>query len=131
MKSNSIKILECFNFPKSRILTELQHYENGIPPNTEIVELETGECWIIKSRVLSGILLIADLETIFDCETELEHISNRYKNNKERETAIEKELDKRKNGIYWYLLKPKNKKQKVKPEIGTELTIKTTPQHRV
>ncbi|MHA7944596.1 hypothetical protein ACJOV8_016075 [Formosa sp. 3Alg 14/1] len=131
MKSNSIKILECFNFPESRFLTELQHNENGIPPNTEIVDSETGKSWIIKSRALSGILLIADLETKFDCETELEHISNRYKNNKERETAIEKELEKRKNGIYWYLLKAKDKKQKDKPKIGTELTIKTTPQHRV
>ena len=131
MKSNSIKILECFNIPGFGIITELQHNENGIPPNTEIVKSETGESWIIKRRVLSGILLVEDLETIFDCETESEHISNRYKTAEELKIAVEKELEKRKNKIYWYLLKPKNKKQKVKPEIGTELRIKTTPQHRV
>ncbi|MEP0262374.1 hypothetical protein [Dokdonia sp.] len=131
MTSNFIKIIECFNITGFGILTELQHHENGIPPNTEIVEPETGESWIIKRRVLSGILLMTGLETTFDCETESEHISNRYKNAKEREIAIEKELGKRKNGIYWYLLKPINKKQKVKPEIGTELKIKTTPQHRI
>jgi hypothetical protein len=131
MKKGFVKILECFNIPEFGIITELQHNENGIPPNTEILKSETEESWIIKRRVLSGILLVEDLETKFNCETESEHISNRYKTADELNIAIEKELEKRKNKIYWYLLKPKNKKQKVKPEIGTELKIKTTPQHRI
>jgi len=131
MKKGFVKVIECFNITGFGILTELQHNENGIPPNTEIIESETGEFWIIKKRVLSGILLIADSETMFDCETESEHISHRFKNINEREIAIEKELERRKNGIYWYLLKPLNKKQQSKPKIGAELKIKTTPQQRV
>ncbi|WP_405223789.1 hypothetical protein [Dokdonia sp. Asnod1-B02] len=124
MESSFIKIIECFNLPGIGLLTELQHNENGIPPNTEIIELETEKSWIIKKRVLSGTLLIADSEITFDCETEYKHFSNSYKNMKDREITVEKEIEKRKKGIYWYLIKPANKKEQVKPEIGIKLKIK-------
>ncbi|MFB9095435.1 hypothetical protein ACFFVF_02815 [Flavobacterium jumunjinense] len=131
MKSGFVKIIECFNIPGIGLLTELQHNENGIPPDTEIVDLKTETKWIIAKRVLSGTLLIADSEIMFDCEIKSKHISNSFKTQKDREIAVEKELERRKHGIYWYLIKPIDKKQKVKPEIGTELKIKTTPQHGV
>jgi hypothetical protein len=131
MEKGLVKIIECFNITGIGLLTELHHNENGIPPDTEIIDLKTESKWIITKRVLSGTLLIADSEIMFDCETKLEHIRHSYKTQKDREVAVEKELERRKNGIYWYLIKPMDKKQNLKPEIGTELKIKTTPQHRV
>ena len=131
MKKGFVKVIECFNITGIGILTELQHNENGIPPDTEIVDLNTETNWTVTKRVLSGTLLIADSEIMFDCETKSEHISNSYKTQKDREITVNKELERRKNGIYWYLIKPMNKKQKVKPEIGAELKIKTAPQQRV
>jgi len=127
MKKGFVKIIDCFNITGVGILTELQHNENGIPPNTEIIDLNTESKWTITKRVLSGTLLIADFEVMFYCETKYERISNSFKTQKDHKIAIEKELERRKNGIYWYLIKPIDKKQKLKPEIGTELKIKMTP----
>ncbi len=75
MKPGFVTIVECFNISRVGLMTELQHFENGIPPETQIIDVNTKESWIV--------------------------------------------------------LKPENKKQKVKPEIGTELKIKTTPQQGV
>ncbi|WP_299249049.1 hypothetical protein [uncultured Aquimarina sp.] len=87
--------------------------------------MNTKESWIVKKRVLSGTLLVADdSEKYFDCETEYTHVNSVFKKLENREAAVQKELEKRKNGIYWYLLKPKNKEQKVKPEKGSLLKIK-------
>ncbi len=131
MEKGFVKIIECFNITGIGLLTELQHNENGISPDTEIIDLKTATKWTIVKRVLSVTLLIADSEVMFDCETKSEHISHSFKTQKDLEIAVEKELEKRKNGIYWYLIKPIDKKQNLKPEIGTELKIKTTPQHGV
>lgn len=131
MEKGFVKIIECFNITGIGLLTELQHNENGIPPDTEIVDLKTETKWTIAKRVLSDTLLIADSEIMFDCETKYENISHSFKTQEDREIAVEKELERRKNGIYWYLIKRTDKKQNLKPEIGTELKIKTTPQHRV
>ncbi len=129
MKPGFVTIVECFNISRLGLMTELQHFENGIPTGTQITDMNTEESWVVKKRVLSGTLLVAnDSEKYFDCETEYTHVSSVFSTLEDREVAIQKELEKRKNGIYWYLLKPENKKQKVKPEIGTELKIKTTPQ---
>ena len=125
MRSNSIKIIECFNLTGIGLLTEVQHSENGIPPNTLVINSKTQEHWIVKKRILSETLLNASSETYFDCETEYKHILHSFKTEKARQTAVEKELERRKNGIYWYLLAPENKTQKVKPEIGSILKIKT------
>ena len=72
---------------------------------------------------MSGTLLIADSETYFDCETEFEHISHSFKTEKDRQNAVDKELNRRKKGIYWYLLAPEYKNQKDKPQIGSLLKI--------
>ncbi|WP_370000293.1 hypothetical protein [Winogradskyella sp.] len=128
MEKGFVKIVECFNITGIGLLTELQHNENGIPPDTEIVDLKTETKWTIAKRVLSDTLLIADSEIIFDCETKHEHIRHSFKTQKDREIAVEKELERRKNGIYWYLIKRTDKKQNLKPEIGIKLKIKTTPQ---
>ena len=77
-----------------------------------------------KKRVFSGILILDGTEKYFECETELMHVDSVFKSHAEREIAVKKELEKRKKGIYLYLLKPKNKKNKVKPEKGTLLKIK-------
>lgn len=84
METNSIKIIECFNITGRGLLTELQHSENGIPPNTELIDSITNERWIVKKRIHSGTLMIADSEVFFDCETEFEHISHSYKSDKDR-----------------------------------------------
>ncbi|MBW1297898.1 hypothetical protein [Aquimarina litoralis] len=125
MKPGFVSIVECFNISGIGLLTELQHFEKGIPPETQIIDLNTQEFWIVKKRVLSGILLVAnDSEIYFDCETQYTHVSSTFKTLEDREIAVQRELEKRKNGIYWYVLKPDNKKQKVKPEKGSLLKIK-------
>ncbi len=131
MESNFVKIVECYNITGVGILTELQHSVNGIPPNTEITDSTSDETWIIKKRVHHGILILDKSEKYFECETESMHVDSVFKTLTERKIAVEKELNKRKNGVYMYLIKPEKKKQKFKPEIGTELKIKTTPQPSV
>jgi len=95
MKKGFVKIIECFNITGIGLLTELQHNENGIAPDTEIVDLNTETNWTITKRVLSGTLLIADSEIMFDCETKYEHISHSFKTQEAREVAAEKELERR------------------------------------
>lgn len=124
MEVNQVKVIECFNLKGLGLMTEIQHFENGIPSNCEIIDVKSNESWIVKKRVLSGLLLVAnDSETYFECETEYDHISQRFSTVEDRNLAVEKELEKRRNGIYWYLLKPKRKKQKTKPVIGSVLKI--------
>ncbi len=106
------------------LLTELQHAENGIPPNTQIIDSVTNEIWIIKKRVHHGILILDESEKYFECETESMHVDSVFKTQSQRKIAVDKELNKRINGVYLYLIKPEKKKQKLKPEIGTELKIK-------
>ncbi|AXT63056.1 hypothetical protein D1816_22820 [Aquimarina sp. AD10] len=124
MEQGFIKIIECFNITAIGLLTELQHSENGIPPNTQIFDPITNETWIVKKRVHHGILILDRSEKYFDCETESMHVDSVFKNLKDREIAVEKELNKRKNGIYSYLIETEKKKQKIKPEIGSKLKIK-------
>jgi hypothetical protein len=124
MERNFVKIVECFNITGLGLLTELQHYENGIPPNTQIIDSNTDETWIVKKRVHHGILILDKSEKYFECETESMHVDSVFKTQSERKIAVDKELDKRKNSVYMYLIKPEKKKQKSKPEIGTELKIK-------
>ena len=123
MKPKSIKIIDCFNVTGIGLFTEVQHSEDGIPPNTKLINTKTGESWTIKKRVLSGTLLGNDAEVYFDCETASMKKSSSFKSDKDREAAVEKEIEKRKNGIYSYLLKHENKKQIVKPEVGSVLKI--------
>lgn len=119
-----MKIIECFNLTRNELLVEVQHYQNGIPPNTKIFDCKTDETWVVKKRVHHGILILNDSEIFFDCETDSIHVDNVFKNLEDREKAVEKELNKRKNRIYSYLIKPEKKKQKLKPEKGAELKIK-------
>lgn len=128
MESNSIKIIACFDITGRGLLTELQHSKSGIPPNATLTNPDTEESWIVKKRVLSDTLLVAGVETFFDCEIEFEQISHSYENENDRQIAVDRELEKRKRGIYWYLLIPKNRKQRTKPELGSILKLKTAPQ---
>lgn len=128
LEKGFIKIIDCFDIKGLGLITEIQHNENGIPPNTLLVNTETNESWNVKKRVVSGVLLIGnDREVYFDCETAYTHESLSFKSPKEQEIAIQKELERRKNGIYWYLLKPKHKHQTVKPTQGSFLKIDKTP----
>jgi len=123
-KTNSIKIIECFHITGRGLLTEIQHSENGIPPNTKLINSESGDSWTVKKRVLSDNLMIVDSEAFFDCETEFESISQSYKTETDRQLAVGKELNRRKEGIYWYVLVPENSNQQTKPKIGSLLKIK-------
>lgn len=37
MNSRTLKIIECFNITGIGFMTEVQHFEHGIPPNTKII----------------------------------------------------------------------------------------------
>lgn len=123
MKRGFVKVIECFNITGIGVLIELQHYENGIPPDTEIIDLNSETKWVITKRVLSGKLLNINSEIIFDCETKYEHLSYSFKTQKDQKIAISKELERRKNRIYWYFIKPMNNTQEFKPKVGSELKI--------
>ena len=118
MNRRTLKIIECFNITGIGFMTEVQHFEQGIPPNTKIIHPKSRECWIVKKRVLSGLLLVDNSETYFECETEVEHISHSFRLPELREKAIQEELKKRSNNIYWYLLSPEIRTQKEKPGVG-------------
>ena len=123
MKPNHIKIIECFNIRERGFLTEIQHFEDGIPPNTKLIHLQSKTYWIVKKRVLSSTLSFANAEIHFNSETDIEYISHSFKTEKDRQKAVDKELQKRKKGIYWYLLSPNNKSSKTKPKVGSILQI--------
>lgn len=121
--SGSVKIFQSFQITGRGFITELQHLELGLPSDTRLVSSEQATVWLVKKRVLSDTLLLADAEIYFDCETNYEHITQSYDNETDRQTAINQELEKRRKGIYWYLLVPENPRQTAKPEIGSLLTI--------
>lgn len=121
MKSNFIKVIECFEVKGLGLITEIQHLESGIPPNTLVFNLESNESWIVEKRIFSGVLLRTNSEKYFDNETEFMHIDDFF--GKPIEIARNEVLSKRENGIYLYLLKAINKKQTMKPEKGSLLKI--------
>ncbi|KAB1153367.1 hypothetical protein F7018_17010 [Tenacibaculum aiptasiae] len=130
MTKRKVRVIECFEIPGLGLLTELQHIENGIPPNSQIIDLETNESWIVKKRVYHGILILNELEKYFECETASIHIDSVFQKQLDREIAIEKELAKREKGIYYYLLAPENKRQRKKPKTGIELKINCTNENK-
>nr|WP_293300338.1 hypothetical protein [Allomuricauda sp.] len=81
------------------------------------------QAWAVKKRVLSGLLMMADSEIVFDCETEFEHLSLAFKTEAERDKAFHNELEKRKQNIYGYLLTPTMDHANAKPEPGTTLLV--------
>lgn len=54
MKSGCVKIGNSFNITGIGILVELQHYENGIPPNTKITDLNSKISWIVVIEYEKG-----------------------------------------------------------------------------
>lgn len=123
METKSVKITECFQIKGIGLMTELQHWQDGIPPNTKLIDPASGDTWLVKKRVLSGTLLVAGSETHFDCETEFTHISPSFKSVKDRQLAVDRELEKRKNGMYWYVLVAEGKNQTDRPSIGRVLRV--------
>ncbi|PHN02522.1 hypothetical protein [Flavilitoribacter nigricans] len=124
IQPNSVKIIDCFSLPPLGLLAEIQHQQNGLPPGTKLTDPETGETWIVKKRIFSGILLAEDAEIYFPCETASDHLSARFKSEEERERAFQQERQKRQNGIYPYALGLVNKKlQRLLPGNGCILHI--------
>ncbi len=52
MEKGFVKIIECFNITGIGLLTELQHNENGISPNTKLIDTVTNETWIVKKKII-------------------------------------------------------------------------------
>ncbi len=117
----TLKIIESFKIQHLGFVSLIQHFENGIKPDTVVLDRETGEAWCVKKRMLSGILLVENKEVYFKCETEYNHMSMRFSTEEERQNAIDKECEKRKNGMYWYQLKGVNTKEK--PKVDSILFI--------
>lgn len=126
LKPGTIKILDSFQIQGRGILTELQHFENGLTPSTHVFD-KNGNSWLVKSRVFSGNLMIFDEEVVFDNEISTEHISKVISDEEKRREDARIEQGKRAQGIYWYLLVSTDKKQKEKPEPGSVLEIKAGP----
>ena len=128
IKQGYLKIIECFDVSGMGLITEIQHNENGIPPKSQIFDETTGESWEVKKRIFNGLLLISNNEILFDCETEVTHVSSNFKNDRDRENQIVLEMKRRENGIYWYLLNPTIRNSNLKPSVGKIMRIKeTTP----
>ncbi len=121
---NTVQILDSFTITGLGIICEVQHNLNGIPPETQLIDKITEEIWVVKKRVLHGILILEESEHYFDCETATMHADFTFKDVETRKKFEQKELEKRKRGIYSYLLKPIHKKQKEKPAKDSILTVK-------
>ncbi|MCC6584420.1 MAG: hypothetical protein IT271_12015 [Chitinophagales bacterium] len=115
------KIVSCFNITGRGIIAEIQHNLNGLPPDTILKDFNSDNFWVLKERVFQGLLQIHDKEIYFDCETKFSHISNRFTNKTEEIEFLNKEVEKRNNGIYWYFLTPNIKDNK--PTVGQELLV--------
>jgi hypothetical protein len=123
MDHTSVKIIECYTITGRGLLTEIQHTLDGLPPNTVLMDPSSKQAWVVKKRVLSGLLMMADSEIFFDCETEFEHLSFAFKTEAERDKAFRNELEKRKQNIYGYLLTPTMGHSNAKPEPGSTLLV--------
>lgn len=104
-------------------MTEIQHFMDGIPSGSIVVDPVLKESWEVKKRVLIGSLLASDSETYFDSETDYEHVHNSFGSEEAQISATQNELEKRKKGIYWYLLTSRNPKCVIKPTVGSVLKI--------
>ena len=103
IKKDSIKIIDCFIISGLGIIAEIQHFKNGIAPNTEVFNLETGVYWVIKKRVFSGILIASNSEKYFDCETESMHVDFSFNTLKQRESMINNEIEKKEKKVFIYI----------------------------
>jgi hypothetical protein len=81
------------------------------------------QAWVVKKRIFSGLLMMADSEIFFDCETEFEHLSFAFKTEAERDKAFHNELEKRRDNIYGYILAPTMGHSNAKPEPGSTLLV--------
>lgn len=124
LRPRTIKILDSFQITGRGFLTELQHFENGLPPTTVVLDT-TGNSWFVRSRVFSGNLMVFNEEVVFDNESSTEHISKVISDNEKRKEDALREREKRERGIYWYFLVPTDKKNNEKPKPGSTLDIKT------
>ena len=124
MNPQHVKVIGCYEIKATGLLTEIQHFLEGIPPGSELVDEESNAYWIVKKRVFHGILLLEGTEVYFENETETMHMDAVFSSEAKRKVAVEKELDKRKRGIYFYLLKPPNKKIKAKPKADCTLVVR-------
>lgn len=120
-----IKIIESTDFIQSQILVEIEHLENGIPPETKLYDTVTNEYWIVKKRVYTSLSILNDAEKFFDCETQSVHIDNHFGSVKEKEVNLKKEVERNQKGIYFYIIQYSNKKLKKKPIKGNFLRIET------
>lgn len=115
------KIISFFKIVGRGFVSEIQHNLNGLPYNTILKDNNTEEIFIVHERVFQGFLQIHDKEVYFDNETKFTHLSNRFSNEKEGIDFLNKEVEKRKNHIYMYFLKPY--KKDIKPIVGQEYLI--------
>lgn len=115
------KIISSFKITGRGIIAEIQHHLNGLPFETILKEIHSGNFWVVKERVYQGFLQIHNKEVYFDCETKFSHISSRLTDEKDELEFLNKEVEKRNNKIYWYFLSPNIKDNK--PLVGQELLI--------
>ena len=120
-----IKVIDSFKVQQLGILVELQHYEAGIPPGTLLMHTATQRKWTVERRMLYEPLLLLDAEVLFDCETQLDHISPSFKTKAAQKEAVTMEIAKRKAGVYWYLFNISKKQIVNSPEPGLKLMIKS------
>lgn len=123
MEFGYLKIIECCTMTGVGLLAVVQHNENGIPTNSQLLHPDRIQKWIVKKRVFHGILILDNSEVYFDCETESIHVDSVFENDEKRQVAVKKELDKRKQGIYMYIIASLNKKQQIKLDKDTLLKI--------
>ncbi len=110
--------IDSFEINEVGIILELQHYENGIIRNTELVSKSTGKVWKVIARLLYDHAL--QYQKIFAGEAK-EFILIGFESTALLQESIDRIKDKESRNIFRYILEPVNHLEK--PAIGDTLTI--------
>jgi len=110
--------IDSFEISEVGIILELQHFENGIIKNTELVSKSNGKVWKVIARLLYEHAI--QFQKIFPNEAK-EFILIGFESTALLQESIERVKDKESRNIYRYILEPVNHHEK--PAIGDTFTI--------
>lgn len=110
--------IDSFEISEVGIILELQHYENGIIKNTELVSKSTGKVWKVIARLLYDHAV--QFQKIFAGEAK-EFILIGFESAALLQESIDRVKEKESRNIFRYILEPVNHHEK--PFIGDTLTI--------
>lgn len=114
----NIEVIDSWSLSSQGIIAELKYQGNGLPKDTRLKSILTGQQWIVTSRVLFNHVL--DEQKRFSSEVE-NIMSLSFSTVEKMEKSGRNILMKEELGIYQYKLDPEGHSEK--PERGGQLEV--------